>query len=297
MSSQRPFDLKKLDFEAIRLARRRKLLLYSLPVASIAIVICLKMLSVPVLSSIAHLSYEKSQYKSSGQLLYPLYVANWLESYKLPFNHGNSLFKQGDYQAAEGRYREALKSVPKEQECSVRINLSLSLAAQADTLMSDKAYDNAIVLYDDMKAVLYDGEDSCGVQFNNTSIDSEENTAEDEEPDSENSNSSDKSQQVDEDDSSSGDSKDSDADRAKKIMNRAQEKSSAAKRQRNGDEASSNDANDDSQSDSESTKEKLEKLEEKSQNAQRKRVEQSDRSQRQSTDYGKNDRSYKSKNW
>lgn len=292
MSSQRPFDLKKLDFEAIRLAKRRKLLLYSLPVALIMIIICIKMLSVPILSSLSHVSYDKAQYKTSGQLLYPLYVANWIEPYKLPFNHGNALFKQGDYRAAEGRYREALKSVPEKHECSVRINLALSLEAQADVLMSNKSYDDAIVIYDDVKAVLYDGEDSCGVRFNDTSADEKTDKSKDD------SNSEDSSQNGDEKDSSSSDSsKNSDAEQAKNVMNRTQEKSSTAKRQRNGDEANTDDSSNDDSSDTESTKEKLDQLEEKSQSAQRRRVEQNGYNQRRSTNYDNNDRSYKSKNW
>lgn len=309
MNSQRPFDLGKLDFDAIRLAKRRKLLRYSLPISVIAIIICVKLLSVPVLSFVAHNSYKNSQHKSATQWLLPLYVANWIEPYKLPFNHGNALFKQGDYQAAEGRYREALERVPEQQECSVRINLALSIEAQADTLIANKSYDDAILRYDDMKAVLYDGEDSCGVQFNETSVERDDGKGDEKSDEKSNDKSGDKDGDNDGDkdgDSDSGekegdkdakDSKEGDADRAKKIMKRAQEKSSSAKRQRNGDEADGDgNSQDDAKNDNSSTQEKLDKLEQQSRNAQKERSKRS--ADRQSyDDYEKNDRSYDSKNW
>ena len=270
MNRQRPFDLKKLDFDAIRLARRRKLLLYSLPITSVVIVICLKILSVPILSSVAHLSYEGSRHSSASQWLLPLYVANWIEPYKLPFNHGNTLFKQGDYQAAEGRYRQALERVPEKQECSVRINLALSIEAQADALMAKKSYDSAIILYDDMKAVLYDGEDSCGVQFNETLIDTED---------------------------SSDDKKydDSDSGQAKKLMKRAQEKSNSAKRLRNNDTPTS-DSNESKLANDGSIEERLEKLEQQSLQSQVERAKSKEQEQRRD-DIDNDDRSYGSKNW
>jgi hypothetical protein len=61
--------------------------------------------------------------------------------------------------------------VPKTRECPVRINLALSIEAQADALASEKRYDQAIIRYDEANAVLHDGEDSCGVQFASRIVD------------------------------------------------------------------------------------------------------------------------------
>jgi hypothetical protein len=255
------------------------------------------------LSSLAHNSYKNSQYKSATQWLLPLYVANWIEPYKLPFNHGNALFKQGDFQAAEGRYREALERVPEQHECTVRINLALSIEAQADVLIANKSYDDAILRYDDTKAVLYDGEDSCGVQFNETSVERQDGKGDeksDEQSDKKkdgDSSDGDGKESDKEGDNSSENGKESNADRAKKIMERAQEKSSSAKRQRNGDEADANNGDkSDAQNDNSSTQEKLDKLEQQSRNAQKERSKRS--ADRQSYgDYEKNTRAYDSKNW
>ena len=267
MNPQRPFDLKKLDFETARLAKRRKLLLFSLPITFVIMIVCLKLLSVPLLSSVAHNSYKSSQYDSANQWLFPLYIANWMEPYKLLFNHGNALYKQGDYQAAEGRYREALETVPEKQECSVRINLALSIEAQADALIAKKSYDNAVILYDDMKAVLYDGEDSCGVRFNEVSATDEDSNGDDS----------------------------SDSGQSEKLMKRAQEKSNSAKRLRNND-GPSTDSNSDNTVDNGSVEERLEKLEQKSQQFQIDRAKEKEEYQR-GDDIEKDDKSYGSKSW
>ena len=54
MKNNRPFDLKKLDFEKIRQGKRRKLLRYSFPVCAVILLIAIKLTSFPLLSLAAH---------------------------------------------------------------------------------------------------------------------------------------------------------------------------------------------------------------------------------------------------
>ncbi len=257
MSVERPFDLAKLDFEGIRRRRRRKLLLFSLPVCLVVVVVALKFLSLPVLSQVAHSYYAGGRYDIAHDILGPLGMANWFESYKQPFNQGNAFYKKGDFVGAEVHYRTALVTVPEEKECDVRINLALSIEAQADEFLGKKDFDKAIVRYDDVKAVLQDGKDACGVQFS--------------------------------------DDKDGE-ETSERIEKRVTEKSDSAKRQRNNDEATSTDEAEGEASDTNSTKSKLEELEKKSTDAQKERA-QRQQSQRQSQEYEQSDRSYNDKNW
>ena len=171
MSKNRPFDLKKLDFEKIRREKRRKLLRYSSPACAVILLIAIKLTSFPLLSLAAHTAYKDGDNSQASFLLSPIYAVNLFESYKVFFNDGNALFKQSRYDLAEKQFRQALQKAPKTHECPVRINLALSIEAQADTLASEKRYDQAIIRYDEANAVLHDGEDSCGVQFASQTVD------------------------------------------------------------------------------------------------------------------------------
>ena len=126
MSVNRPFDLGKLDFEGIRLRRRRKLLLYSLPVCGLVLVITLKMLSIPVFSQVAHSSYRGTSYQAANNWLSPLGIINWFEPYKQPFDQGVAQYRLAEFVLAEQAFRAALITVPSEHECDVRINVALS---------------------------------------------------------------------------------------------------------------------------------------------------------------------------
>ena len=171
MNKNRPFDLKKLDFEKIRLEKRRKLLRYSFPVCAVILLAAVKLTSFPLLSLAAHAAYKNGDNIQASFRLSPIYAMNLFESYKVFFNDGNALYKQARYDLAEKQFRQALQKAPKMRECPVRINLALSIEAQADALASEKHYDRAIIRYDEANAVLHDGEDSCGVQFASQTVD------------------------------------------------------------------------------------------------------------------------------
>ena len=134
--------------------------------------ITIKMLSLPVLSGFAHMNYGQSQNDSAISWLQPLTWANWMEPYKVYFNQG-MLISNLEIWSIRRKFRQALESVPEVKECDVRINLALSIEQQADRLLSEKKYDAAILKYDDAKAVLYDGEDSCNVRFHNKMAESD----------------------------------------------------------------------------------------------------------------------------
>lgn len=171
MSKNRPFDLKKLDFEKIRREKRRKLLRYSFPACAVILLVAIKLTSFPLLSLAARAAYKNGDNSQASFRLSPIYAMNLFEPDKVFFNGGNALYKQARYDSAEKQFRQALQKVPKTRECPVRINLALSIEAQADALASEKRYDQAIIRYNEANAVLHDGEDSCGVQFASRTVD------------------------------------------------------------------------------------------------------------------------------
>ena len=69
--------------------------------------------------------YNKGDYDSYFDLLTNF---NFPEPYKVYYNNGNVYYKQGEYGKAADHYREALKKNPDHpDECSIRVNLALSL--------------------------------------------------------------------------------------------------------------------------------------------------------------------------
>lgn len=279
MNSQRPFDLSKLDFDGIRLRKRKKLLLWSLPVSLMLLVIAIKLISVPIISSVAKSNFLNKRYYESTQILEPLYAGNWLEPYKLYYNQANGFYMSAMYIEAELGYREALKTVPREFECYVRVNLALSIEAQADVYFQEKKLDESILRYDEAKAVLRDGQDSCGVQFDNTSS----------EPKEYKPNSADK-------DGRDNLSREDNPLIAQSVMHRVVQKSDLAKQQRNSDDLSESQDLSESGETAETIQEKINKLEQKAMDSQRVKRRSVD-SARAYSDYDKNERSYDNKNW
>ncbi|MDO4780773.1 MAG: tetratricopeptide repeat protein [Candidatus Saccharibacteria bacterium] len=306
MNSQRPFDLKKLDFTAIRIRRRKRLLLYSLPLCIIASVISLKFLSIAAFSALAHDNYQHNQFGGAISWLRPLHITNWFEPYKAPFNQGNALFKKGDVADAATMYRKALEVVPTQHECDVRINLALSLERLGDIAVSEKKMDEAILHYDQVKAVLRDGRDSCGIDITETPLqqrhdkdgdksgdksgDSPEGG--DKQPSNKSGNGAPSDQSNKE---SAGSSSNSQA--VKTIESRVSDKLDKAKRGRNNDNQNTQQLDDASPTDTKSTEEKIKALETKSNNARQQRAK-SQKSRRQSANYEKNrEHRYDRKNW
>lgn len=302
MNQQRPFDLKKLDFEAIRLRRRKRLLLYSLPICAIAGIVSLKFLAIAVFSTLAHDNYRQQQFSGAINWLQPLHIANWFESYKAPFNHGNALFKKGEVADAAAMYRKALETVPTKHECSVRINLALSLERLGDMAVNEKNIDEAILHYDQVKAVLRDGRDSCGIDIKEASLQQERSKDGSESGDkpgdsseSEDKKSTNKNGNCTPSEQSPGSSNNSQT--VKTIESRVGDKSDKAKRGRNNDDQNGQQADDASPTDTKSTEDKIKDLEAKSNNARQRRAK-SQKSRRQLADYEKNrEYRYDRKNW
>lgn len=164
-NSDRPFDLAKLDFEGIRLRRRKRMLIIMTPLAILALIIALKLLSLSVCTTQALRAAEQQHYDQALQWLMPLTIANVIEPYKVHYNRGIIYYEQQSYAQSEQAFWHALELHNGDSECDIRINLALSIEKQADAYQQKNDLDNAVVKYDEVKAVLLDSQVACNIDL------------------------------------------------------------------------------------------------------------------------------------
>lgn len=154
----RSFDLDKLDFEAIRLARRKRLLLLSLPIVIIVLLAGGKLVSTVVVDTIGSSQYQSGLYAQSTKTYGFLRFINLIEPYKAHYNMGTSQAQDAKYTKAQRSFEDALRAnPPTEAACDIRLNWSLSLEMPADELVGKEKYDEAIAMYQQAITVLRDG--------------------------------------------------------------------------------------------------------------------------------------------
>lgn len=116
-------------------------------------IIFIKLVLTFIINGIIIKDYNNQVYDDS--LIKTLYVLNFNESYIPYYNHGNILYKTGDYEEAINKYNTALEKFPsKKRVCDIRINLSLSILATIDINSKD-----ALILLEEAKENLY--QDNC----------------------------------------------------------------------------------------------------------------------------------------
>lgn len=150
------YDLSLMDVDGRRLKRRKKWLLFSLLPIIMVCCVALKLAAPGISTHFLKSAYNSGDYSTAKFWVQISLFANILEPYIAHFNDGTISYMQGEYAAAEGKLDLALRQNPPEnRRCEVRVNLSLSIEAQADQQVESKSYDDAIVTYDRAKAVLY----------------------------------------------------------------------------------------------------------------------------------------------
>lgn len=173
MIADRPFDLALLDTEGIRKRKRKRLLLWSLPVCVVLFAWILWIGVVLGSSLLGKAAYERGNFAEAARYYGQVRFLNIFEKYKMEYNYGTALLGGHVYSDAHTALARALAfDVPKSEECQVRVNLVLAIAGEADAKVASEKYDEAILLYDQAKAVI-DGRD-CGL----TSASSEKSSSE-----------------------------------------------------------------------------------------------------------------------
>lgn len=154
------FDLSLMDVDGRRLKRRKKWLLFSLLPLVVALCVTVKLIMPGVATSFLKSAYGGKDYEAARFWSQINLFINVLEPYVAYYNDGTVLYGLAQYEVAEEQFNAALLHGPPEsRRCEVRVNLSLSIEAQADAMRVSKEYDEAIVMYDRAKAALYG--DNC----------------------------------------------------------------------------------------------------------------------------------------
>jgi hypothetical protein len=131
--SRQPFDMTKLDREAERRKKRKKLLLWSLPVVILAGLLALWLILPWPLTWQSIRQYNHKSYPSSRNWLTPL---TWTspEPFVASFDSGTVDVQLRNYTRAEKELTRALQLAPKDKRCMVLQNLVYSLQHHADDL-------------------------------------------------------------------------------------------------------------------------------------------------------------------
>lgn len=114
------------------LRRRRRLLWGSAPLLLLAMLLAVKLLSLPVSAGLAGTAYANGNADGTTHAGALMGTANIVERYKAHFAQGDGFVLHGDFEQARKQFLHALELVPATESCKVRVNLVLSLEKLGD---------------------------------------------------------------------------------------------------------------------------------------------------------------------
>lgn len=117
------------EARAARLRLRRRMILWSLPVAVLLLVVAVKLLSVVALGEQAQAAFAGGNITGVDSAASRLGVVNVVEPHKAPFARGDARVLAGDYDGARVAFEEAMALAPRDSQdqCQIRVNLVQSL--------------------------------------------------------------------------------------------------------------------------------------------------------------------------
>lgn len=128
-----------------RLARRRRMLLWSLPVILVALVVTWKALSVPIIANSAQAKYAESDFAGAQSSYHVLQTWNVAETWKVHFNEGTAQLADNQIDAAIATLFTAqglapappadMSSLPDGElapMCAIQVNLAIAHELKAD---------------------------------------------------------------------------------------------------------------------------------------------------------------------
>ena len=144
--------------------------LFNIILITILAILCLlalKLIVSYVLNENFISQYNKGNYDPDN--LRGLFALNWPESYVAPYNRGNALYHNNDFDGAIDEYNRALSfNPPDNRECSIRINIALAMLGKItedddsmDTAARIENIDRSLELLHDAKEELFKHGDGC----------------------------------------------------------------------------------------------------------------------------------------
>ncbi|MCT7658503.1 hypothetical protein [Mycobacterium deserti] len=144
-----------------RLRLRRRLLTFSAPVALVAVLIAVKLISVVVAgNSAASHSTQKDADELRGDVS-TLSILNVIEPAKAPFAAGTLAVLEERLDQADARFAEALNMTDPAESCPVRINLELVRERQGDVDAWENRPDQARERYLSALALVEEAPPGC----------------------------------------------------------------------------------------------------------------------------------------
>jgi tetratricopeptide (TPR) repeat protein len=123
---------------------RRRLLLAGVVPALLALLLLGKVVVMAVNDGSGREHFDEGDHPAAADAFTANQRFNLLQPWVAYFDEGAARHAGGDLDAAVDAYLEALETVPEEEECLVRVNLSLALEARADAARRKHELDAAV---------------------------------------------------------------------------------------------------------------------------------------------------------
>ncbi|KWX66367.1 hypothetical protein [Mycobacterium sp. NAZ190054] len=144
-----------------RIRLRRRLLLVSAPVALVAVVLAVKLISVVVVGGSAQQHYASGDIGALRDDVRILRLFDVVEPGTTAFAAGGLAVLEGRLDVADTEFSEALRRTSPEQSCAVRVNLALVRERQGDIDAWEARLDVARQRYEGALAVIADAPPGC----------------------------------------------------------------------------------------------------------------------------------------
>ena len=156
-----PDPQERPEERAARLRRRRLLLAWGLVPVLAALALALKLLSMTVFAQQAIWAFDGKDGAGVSAAADGMGVADIVETHKSHFARGDAYVLAGDYARARAAFEEALRRTGADDECTVRVNLALSIEKLAAAAREAGDPARATSLYDEGLAVVEDAPEGC----------------------------------------------------------------------------------------------------------------------------------------
>ncbi len=144
-----------------RLRLRRKLFLYTAPVAALLALLVAALITVVMVGNSAVTSFNKHDIEALRRDVDKLKAFGVIEPGNIAFAEGDLLVLEGKLNDAEKRFSEALERFDSDDSCPVRINLELVRETLADLAVRSGRTEDADSFYNRALTVVKDAPDGC----------------------------------------------------------------------------------------------------------------------------------------
>lgn len=154
---------EKPEARAARLALRRKLIVWSLPLVIVLLLVAVKLLTMVAIGQQARDAYAAGDVTAVQAAGDRLGLLNVIERYKAPFALGDAHVLTGDFAGARDKFEQALANAPKDglEACEVRVNLVLSLEKLGDAAQAASGAAASKPIYDRVVVVVAQAPHGC----------------------------------------------------------------------------------------------------------------------------------------